>query len=144
LFSDFDHLFDSFLSPTISAVAKGFKPAYDVIETTDHFLMSFDMPGVKKEDIKIEVQGNNLMISGERRSNPLSEGPGVRSGGQSYGKFERSFELPTSVGIERIEARLENGVLNLTLPKVEESKARTIEIQSGAHEAPVTNEKAQA
>lgn len=115
VFEDFDRIVDSFLRPTYANTV-GFRPSCDVNETKDHFLVSFDMPGVKSEDIKINVEGNRLAISGER---------------QGYGKFERSFTLPTSVMTEKIEAHYENGVLSVALPKAEAAKAREIPIQSG-------------
>src|ERR1700712_3151968 len=65
LFGDFDRIVESFLRPTYASTV-GFQPTCDVSETKDHYLVSFDMPGVKKEDIKIEVQANQLVISGER------------------------------------------------------------------------------
>ena len=64
-FDDFYHLVESFLQPTYANTVS-FQPTCDVSETKDHYLVSFDMPGVKNEDIKIEVKENQLMISGER------------------------------------------------------------------------------
>lgn len=66
VFEDFDRIVDTFLRPTYASTVN-FQPSCDVNETKDHYLVSFDMPGVKKEDIKIEVQGNELVISGERQ-----------------------------------------------------------------------------
>lgn len=117
VFEDFDRIVDGFLRPAI-ANAMGPQASYEVNETNDNYLISFDMPGVKKQDIKIEVQGNQLMISGERH-------------GDSTRKFERSFVLPASINTEKIEAQYEDGVLSVALPKAEAAKSRTIEIQSG-------------
>ena len=67
VFEDFDRMVDSFLRPTyINSV--NFQPSLDIDETENHYMVSFDMPGVKKEDIKIEMKANQLVISGERRS----------------------------------------------------------------------------
>lgn len=114
---DFDRIVESFLRPTFASTIN-FQPSCDVNETKEHYLVSFDMPGVKKEDIKIEVQGNELVISGERRE-------------RTQGKFERTFTLPSTIAAEKIEAHYENGVLNVALPKAEAAKARTIQIQTG-------------
>jgi HSP20 family protein len=122
IFSEFDRVVDSFLQPTYARTVN-FQPSCDVNETEGHYLISFDMPGVKKDDIKIEVKDNQLLVSGERHR--LSEG------NEASDKFERTFSLPNSVNTEKIEASYENGVLNVALPKAEAAKARTIEIQSG-------------
>lgn len=124
VFEDFDRTADIFLRPTYASTV-GFTPSCDINETKDHYLVSFDTPGVKKEDIKIEVQGNELVISGERhRENTLRHE-------RAYGKFERTFELPTSINADKIEAQYENGVLSVALPKAEAAKGRTVQIQSG-------------
>ena len=123
VFNDFDRVMDSFMAPRYIATpttdTTSYVPNCDVTEEKDHFMLSFDMPGVKKEDIKIEVQENHLTVTGERRRD------------DNYRKFERSFTLPNSVDYEKIEARYENGVLDIALPKAETAKARTIQIQSG-------------
>ncbi len=131
MFEDFDRIVDTFLRPTFAHTVN-FQPSCDVNETKDHYLVSFDMPGVKKEDIKIEVQGNELVISGERQRE-LSEQDGETTlrVERSYGKFERSFTLPASINSEKIEAHYENGVLNVALPKAEAAKSRTVQIQTG-------------
>lgn len=131
VFDDFDRIVDSFLRPTYASTVN-FHPSCDINETKDHYLVSFDMPGVRKEDIKIEVQGNQLVISGERQRE-VKEGDGDTTlrHERMYGKFERTFVLPTSVNTDKIEAHYENGVLNVALPKAESAKGRTIQIQSG-------------
>jgi HSP20 family protein len=131
VFEDFDRIVDSFLRPTIANTV-GFQPSCDVNETNENYLVSFDMPGVKKQDIKIEVQGNQLVISGERHRE-MSEGDGDASlrHERTYGKFERTFVLPASINTEKIEAQYEDGVLTVALPKAETARGRTIEIQTG-------------
>jgi HSP20 family protein len=131
MFEDYDRIVDAFLRPT-HAHTVNFQPSCDVNETKDHYLVSFDMPGVKKEDIKIEVQGNELVISGERRRELREqEGEATLRLERSYGKFERTFTLPSTIATEKIEAHYENGVLNVALPKAEVAKGRTIQIQTG-------------
>lgn len=131
VFDDFDRIVDSFLRPTFANTVN-FQPSCDIHETKDHYLVSFDMPGVKKDDIKIELQDNQLVISGERRyeSKNGQEGSALRHE-RAYGKFERSFALPKTINADQIEAQYENGVLNVALPKVEAAKGRRIQIQSG-------------
>lgn len=115
---DFDRIVDSFLRPSYTGSA-AFQSACNINETENHFIASFDMPGVKTEDLAVEVKGSQLMITGERKG---------------YGKYERVFELPNSINVDKIEAHYENGVLNLALPKSETTKGRTIKIQSGETE----------
>ncbi len=129
-FEDFDRMVDTFLRPAYAATA-GFNPTCDVSETKDHYFVSFDMPGVKKENIKIEVQGSQLVISGERQRELKAEnGESNLRHERTYGKFERTFELPHSINTEKIEAQYEDGVLSVALPKAEAAKGRTVQIQS--------------
>lgn len=97
-----------------------FSPAYEVSEQDDHYAISLDIPGVKKDEIKIEVLDKNLTISGERKKFE-----------KSYGTFKRSFVLPSTVSTDKIEAHYEDGVLNLYVPKTPAAQARTIEVQAG-------------
>lgn len=131
VFEDFDRMVDTFLRPTYASTVN-FQPNCDVNETKDHYLVSFDMPGVRKEDIKIEVQGSTLVISGERQREMREQGgESTLRVERSYGKFERMFNLPTSIAVDKIEAHYENGVLNVALPKAETAKSRTVQIQTG-------------
>lgn len=128
LFEDFDRMVEGVIKPTQSNLS-GYAPSCDISETEEHFMLSFDVPGVKKEDIQIELKGNSLVISGERRRE-VKDKTTLRHE-KYYGKFERTFELPNSINAEKIEAHFENGVLNVALPKAEAEKGRTIQIQSG-------------
>lgn len=128
LFEDFDQMFDQVLS---NSTPVHFQPGYEVTEGKNHYLISFDMPGVKKDDVKIEVQGNQLMVSAERRESKDEEKGNTLRRERTYGHFERSFVLPASINADKIEAHYEDGVLNVALPKAEATKGRHIEIQTG-------------
>lgn len=104
-----------------------FVPACDVEETDSHYLLAFDLPGVKKEDVKIELRDNQLSISGERREDVK----GRLSRERSYGLFTRSFTLPSNVNSEKLEANYENGVLQVVIPKTAVSHTRQISIKEG-------------
>lgn len=131
VFEDFDRIVDSLMTPTYANTV-GFLPTCDINETKEHYLVSFDMPGVKKEDIKIEVKENTLYISGERQKEiKEANGEATLRHERAYGKFERTFELPSTINAEKIEAHYDNGVLNIALPKAEAAKGRTVQIQSG-------------
>lgn len=95
-------------------------------ETEDSYKISVEIPGVPNEDVEINVDGNMLSIRAERREEKDEEGNYFKQ----YRSFNQSFSLPNNVDTENIEARLENGMLELTLPKTETQKKK-IEIQSG-------------
>jgi HSP20 family protein len=131
MFDDFDRIVDGFLQPSLKNTVR-FQPSCDIRETKDHYVVSMDMPGVKKDDVKIEIQSNQLLISGERRYSSKEEvGESTLRHERAYGKFERTFTLPSTINAEKIEAHYEDGVLSVALPKVEVATGRTIEIQTG-------------
>ena len=105
-----------------------FTPACDVQETDNHYLMSFDLPGVKKDDLKIELIGNELCVSGERRESREEKSAAHRQWERSYGAFSRSFTLPQGVKADQIETDYRDGVLHVAVPKTEGAKAQRISI----------------
>jgi HSP20 family protein len=130
-FDEVDRLFGDF-DRGAAYDERTLNPACEVSESDDHFLMSVDIPGMKKNDIKIEMNENVLVISGERkRESSAGQKHKIQRYEKSYGYFKRSFTLPASVDANKIEARYEDGVLELYLPKSQVSSARRIEIQSG-------------
>lgn len=132
-FGDFDRMVDNFVRPTMTSV--NFTPTCDIRETKSHYLVSFDMPGMKKSDINVEINENQLMVSGERNKQiQEGEGEGLLRHERVYGQFQRTFTLPTSIDAGKIEAHYEDGVLNIVLPKTEKVKGRSIQIQSGQSE----------
>ncbi len=122
-FSDFDRAFGSLLNSNSALNEYRVEPEVNVHETEDHFLLSFDFPGVKKEDIHVEVKDNVLSVTGERISST-----GNRKG---VGRYQQSLTLPTFVQADRVEAHYENGVLNVALPKVVKAEGKKVEVQSG-------------
>lgn len=108
--------------------------ATDFHEDEGHFVLTMDVPGMKKEDIKIELQDKVVTISGERKRESFDKDQNQKASRRterSYGFFQRSFALPTAVEADKVEAHYSDGVLELVIPKAEESKARRIEVQSG-------------
>lgn len=132
MISEFDRLFDhAVVNPWLGTEVRDkagttrewFEPRIDIQENEDAFFMTFDVPGIRKEDLKIDMNGRHLTISGERKRQG--------NGGQMYGKFSREVTLPDSVESEKIEAKLEDGVLAIAFPKAVSTKPRTIEIGMG-------------
>lgn len=127
-----DRLFGDFGVPATrwNKEVLSFAPAVDVAEQEGRFVLTFDIPGVKKDEIKIDVVDNQLIVSGERKREHTEE----RKGGytlteRSVGTFRRAFGLPGNVDTHRIEAKYEDGVLRLTVPKDEQQRTKRIEIK---------------
>ena len=103
-------------------------PAVDVLESKDSYLIRAELPGMKREDIKVEVKDGALVLSGERKSEQPAEGVEYRHVERVAAKFWRSFSLPETVKQDGIEATYKDGVLEIRVPKAEEAKPRQIEI----------------
>jgi HSP20 family protein len=103
-------------------------PTVDIYETPSELVVKADLPDVQEKDIDVRVENNLLTIRGERKfEKNVSEDNYLRVE-RSYGSFSRSFSLPNSVNAESIHADYKNGVLNVSLPKREESKPRQIKV----------------
>lgn len=126
---DFDRMFSSFFPGyDESETPVSWTPQLDVTETNEAYLLEMDVPGLTREDIQINLHDGVLTISGERQSRDLQENDSVVRVERHVGRFFRSFSMPKKVNDKKIEARHENGVLTVTLPKVEDSKPRKITI----------------
>lgn len=106
--------------------ASAFVPAFEVKETTEAFLVKADVPGVAEKDLDIAVHNNVLTISGARQSEERKEGEAYALYERQYGSFSRSFQLPDTADGDRVEAKLDAGVLHLTIWKKAEAKPRKI------------------
>ena len=107
---------------------RAWAPAVDVSEDQKSFLISLEVPGVKAEDVKIQLDGNRLIVSGEKRQETEDRTDRVHRYERRYGSFSRTFTLPETVNVDAIEAKAQNGVLTLTLPKSEKAQPRTIPV----------------
>jgi HSP20 family protein len=103
-------------------------PAVDVLEGKDAYLIHAELPGIKKEDIHVELKDGNLVLSGERKAEKLADGVKYRHAERVATKFWRSFSLPETIKQDSIEATYKDGVLEVRIPKAEEAKPRQIEI----------------
>jgi HSP20 family protein len=104
-----------------------FAPAVDVFEDAEAIFVKAELPGLRLEDVTVGVESDVLTLSGERKSE-RDEGHTLRE--RWYGAFSRSFKLPRTIDVERIEATLKDGVLTVRLPKRESVKPRKIEVRS--------------
>ena len=128
-FKNVDDVFDRFLVP-VKARESYFNPACEVEEDDNQYLFSFDVPGVAKEDVKIELVDNELIVSGERKSVTKEKKQNWHLMERSFGSFRRSFKLPTNVDADKIEAAYVDGVLKISVPKSEAVKPREIKISA--------------
>ncbi|HEX8235301.1 MAG TPA: Hsp20/alpha crystallin family protein [Abditibacteriaceae bacterium] len=108
--------------------------AMDVVETADAIKLKAALPGIEPENIQIQVENNVLTVNGERRFEDKVENGKYTWLEQRYGSFSRSVTLPHWADTERIEAGYRHGVLELTVPRREESKPRRIELNLGRAE----------
>ena len=106
-----------------------FAPAFEVKETTDAFVLKADLPGVVESDLDISVHNSVLTVSGARQAEERKEGESYALYERQFGSFSRSFSLPDMADGERIEAKLENGVLTLSIAKKAEAKPRKIALK---------------
>ena len=125
----FDEMFGEFDTPQ-QRERRGSLPAMNVAETNEAFRLSFEFPGVAREDVSVEVDGDQLVVSAERKfESEKQEGESFHRVEHRYGKFARSVTLPADVDAERIDASFKNGVLTVTLPKCAPSEMKKIEIR---------------
>lgn len=134
--SEMERAFDGLWEPTRETKAMGkriesFIPAVDLHETSEGYLVSADLPGMDQKDIKVDVHNGRLTIHGERSREEKSEEGQFRRYEKSYGRFERSFQLPQNVAEDKVQARFENGVLEVFVPKVEAAKPKSVEVEVG-------------
>ena len=104
-------------------------PVIDIAEQEDAFMVNAEVPGCKAEDIDISVHGNTLTISGEKKQDKEEEKRGFYHIERSYGSFRRDLNLGAAVDPEKIDARCKDGILSITLPKTEKSKAVKVKVK---------------
>lgn len=132
----FDQLFDNLTSysrPRRDGEIT-FSPSVETGWTDDSLNLRFVVPGVPEKDLKISIQGNQLMIQGERKPPENFADTGSAHWQLAYGKFERVVDLPGGLDVDKLKAYLHDGVLDIHIPRTEAMKPRQIQIQSGSGE----------
>ena len=124
-----DSLFQQYNEGSPRGMAAGVFPAVNLTEDTNSYFIRAELPGVKSADLDIQATGTSLSISGERRI--PSEDPGVRyhRREREAGRFSRIIGLPGDVNPEKVNAKLVNGILTVTVPKAEKAKPRQITVK---------------
>ncbi|HEV2131319.1 MAG TPA: Hsp20/alpha crystallin family protein [Longimicrobiaceae bacterium] len=108
-------------------------PDADIVETESEIRVMVELPGMRAEDVSVDVENNVLTISGEKKEEREEEEEGStwHLSERRYGRFSRSFLLPRNVEQDQIQARFEDGVLSVTIPKSERAVPRRIQVQGG-------------
>ena len=117
-----------FTSGRTGQLFTGWSPALDLYESGDHFVAVVELPGMRKEDIDLSLHDGSLTISGERKRESNDNGETAQRSERYVGTFRRSISLPTRVDPSKVTATYEDGILKVTLPKVEEAKPKQIQV----------------
>ncbi|MAO63966.1 MAG: heat-shock protein Hsp20 [Balneola sp.] len=124
----FSDILDEFFNDSLKYRKDSFIPSVDISETDNSFEIEVALPGMKKDDINIDLDNGRLTISGERTFENEESNKNYHRLESGFGSFSRSFQLPDSIDEESINAKYENGVLDITISKSEEKVKRQIEI----------------
>jgi len=108
---------------------EGWLPPVDIHEDSNNIYLKAELPGIKKDELNIAVEGDTLTIKGEKKHESEVKEEQFHVMERTYGSFSRSFSLPTNVDSSKVRADYKDGVLTLTLPKKEESKPKKIEVK---------------
>lgn len=125
-----DRLFDDAFTRPLSLRDGWSVPAIDMYQTDDEIVVKAALPGVKADEVQINITGEVLTLKGEIRHEEDKKEKAWHIHEQRYGSFERSVVLPTDVVADKAKAEFENGVLTITLPKADEVKPRTINVKA--------------
>jgi len=125
---DFDRLFESFFGTNLIEKEGFWSPILDIEENNGNIVVKAELPGMKKEDIKVTVKDNMLSVSGERKQEKETKDKMYHRIERCYGKFNRTVMLPSEVDADKVKAAYKDGILNITLPKPESAKPKQIEV----------------
>ncbi len=127
----FSNFFDRFFNDEVFGKEMStFSPKVDIAETEKEFEIHFELPGMKKDDINIDIKDDRLTVSGERKMESEKTEKNFHSVESYYGTFSRSFYLPDNVNVEKVDASYKDGILNVILPKdAKKENKRTISIK---------------
>jgi HSP20 family protein len=129
LHRDMDDLFGTFFGDWPVFSERTVWPAIDIADSENEIIVKAEVPGCKAEDINISVHGNTLTISGEKKAEEEKKEKGYYHLERSYGSFRRDLTLPTEVDADKVDAVCKNGVLTVTLPKAEKTKAVKVKVK---------------
>jgi len=123
-------IMDTALSRAGEEAMGAWAPSCDIYEEGDSIVVKAELPGVEKSDIDVQVENNLLTLSGDRKRDKEVKSENLYRTERFYGSFSRSFTLPVTVDTEKILAEYKDGVLTVTLPKVDAAKPRRIKVNA--------------
>ncbi len=129
----FEDVFGTIFNDSVGALAKAtqgssWHPSVDIVESTDTYTLTADLPGLTKDDVHVTVEEGVLTLSGERKTERTESKEFGHRYERAYGKFSRSFQLEVGIDNSQINAEFKNGLLKVILPKVEASKPFEVSI----------------
>lgn len=129
--NEIDRLFEAPLAElaNVSPLLTGWAPSLDLHEDRDNLYVRVELPGMKREEIDLQLHERTLSISGERRSEHKDDNAEVYRSERFFGRFQRTVQLPSPVEPSKVKAQYRDGVLTVTLPKTEESKPKHIDVK---------------
>jgi HSP20 family protein len=125
----FDSCFRGGVQEPSELLTSTWSPSVDITEKDDGYIVKVELPGVGKDDVKITMQDNVLTIGGEKKQEKESKESNFHRIERSYGRFQRSFSLPSAVKSDKIEAEYKDGILRVVLPKSEASRPKQIDVK---------------
>jgi HSP20 family protein len=128
---EMDDLWNRFFGerPLARGLTEEWWPSVDVSETKDNFVIKAELPGLDAKDVDVSISGNVLTLKGEKKKEQEEKNEHHYRAERYYGSFQRTFQLPTNVKADKVEAAFDKGVLRVTLPKVEEARKKQIEVK---------------
>lgn len=131
-FNRLNRMLSSFWNDTTpeTSLFKGeWSPAVDISEDKDAYYLHFELPGLTKEDVKVNYEDGVLTVRGEKKAEQKEETKNYHRIERCFGMFERSFRVPSKILDNKIDAKFKNGILEVTLPKAEDAKPKEIEVK---------------
>lgn len=119
------------MAPSLAVDVPGYTPAFEVKETKDAFVFKADVPGIREQDLEVNIAGNRLTIGGKRDAEKEEKGETFYMFERSYGAFSRTFTLPDQADAANVKAELKNGELTVVIPKTATAVAKRIPVSSG-------------
>ena len=129
--TEMNRLFDGVFARPMAAPERVWAPAVDMYETSDELVVTAELAGMSEKEIKLSIADDVLTLRGERFPGQEVKPEDAHRGERWYGKFERTLTLPIPVQTDKVKATYRDGVLTVTLPKVEETKPKEIAIEVG-------------
>lgn len=127
---EIDQLFDRFVERPLGAMTGHVVPTVDISETDDDVIIKADIPGMDESDLDVSIVDNTLTIRGEKKQETERSGRTHHVLERSYGSFSRAMQLPVAVDADKVRATYRKGVLEIALPKKEQTQTRRVEIHT--------------